>query len=113
MQTSQVCCKKNRAPRTIFAWPSVRPLGFAFVLFDQFHDLAELLSDIVVVFAFMRYQTGRTVLHAVFEDLVIAAAVFTQRVKRAVAEQAVEIFLIRGFMTGKEFTRRVLKKFVI
>jgi hypothetical protein len=66
-----------------------------------------------IVFADMRQCTGAAVLDSCFRVAKIAAAAFTQRIKRAIAEQAVEVIGIVCFMTRKKLARLMAKKRVI
>ena len=49
--------------------------GCALFFSNQIHDIAELLSDIIIIAAFVRHQTGRAVFDSIFQNLKIAAAV--------------------------------------
>lgn len=68
--------------------------GCALFFSDQIHDITELLSDIIIIAAFVRHQTGGEVLDSIFQNLEIAPAILTQRIQRAIAEQAIKIFHI-------------------
>ena len=61
----------------------------------------------------MRKKASAAVLEAVVEIFEIAAAFRTQRIQRAITEQAVEILYIVRFVTRKKLTFLVLKKFVV
>ena len=61
----------------------------------------------------MGLQAIGAILNAVGQILKSAAALVTQRIKRAIAEQAIEGFWICSLMAGKILAFPVLKKFVI
>ena len=61
----------------------------------------------------MRDHAPGAVFHTLIGVAAVAAAVFSQRVERAIAEQAVEIVGIVRFVAGKELTLPVLKKCVM
>lgn len=54
-----------------------------------------------------------TVFDAFFRILKISAASFTKSIKRAVTEQAVEVFRISTRMTGKKFTFPIAEEFIV
>ena len=93
---------------------SIKEGLFEFLLFSRhFHDVHEFAHDILVIFFLVGHQTVRAVLNAVLGIFEIAAAVFAQSVERAVAEQAVEVFLVLGLVTREKFALPVLEKFIV
>ena len=66
--------------------------------------IAIAVDDFFIVIADVREHAATAILESALGILKIAAAVFSQRVERAVAEKAVEIIRVIGLMTGKEFT---------
>ena len=61
----------------------------------------------------MRNKTVGAVLYSVLGISKIPAAVFSQRIERAIAKQAVEAACIGDLVTGEIFTFGVLKKAVV
>jgi hypothetical protein len=58
-------------------------------------------------------QAGGAVFDAVFRIGKIATAIFSQRIKGTVAEQATETFRMVGFVAREVFAFGILEKFVI
>ena len=86
------------------------------VLFSlsQFHQFAVLTHNMVIsLVLYMRHAAAGTVLDAVFQISVVAAAVFAQCVKRAVAEEAVESFRMLCRMAREKFALLVLGEFIV
>jgi len=54
-----------------------------------------------------------TILESGIRVLKVAAAFVTERIQRAIAEQAVEILRFISFVTWEEFTILVLEKFIV
>ena len=58
----------------------------------------------------MRYKAAAAILYAVFCIAIVAFALFTECVQRAIAEQAVEILRLISFVAWEEFALLMLKK---
>lgn len=61
----------------------------------------------------MREHTGRAVLDSIIEYYEITAAFSIQKIQRAVAKQAVELFGLFCSVAGKVLTRQVLEKSIM
>ena len=81
--------------------------------FCHLYYIHEFVHDILVILFLVRHEAVRAVLDAVLGIFEIAAAVFAQSVERAVAEQAVEVFLVLGLVTREKFALPVLEKFIV
>lgn len=80
-------------------------------LFGKLHHGAEMLYYIIVAHApLVRNHAVAAILNAILRIGEIAAAIFAQRIERAVAKQAVEVFQIVRFVARKEFAFRIAKK---
>ena len=84
--------------------------GISAVFFCQFGKLPKLGNHITVAAAAVRHQTGAAIFGAIGQPLAVAAASRTQRVKRTVAEQAVEILRFFGLVTREKLTALVMEK---
>ena len=80
------------------------------VFLCQFHDLIIFAHDITEILSFMGKEAVCTVLDSFFCVLKISSAPIPQSIQRAIAEQAVKILRIVGFMTGKILTFFVAEK---
>lgn len=80
-------------------------------LFGKLHHSAEMLYNIVIARApLVRNHAVAAILNAILRIGEIAAAIFAQRIERAIAKQAVEVFQIVRFVARKKFAFRVAKK---
>ena len=61
----------------------------------------------------MGFYAAGAVLDSIFRIGKTSAAAVAQRIQRAIAEQAVEVFFLYTLMAGKIFTVPVLEKFVV
>ena len=61
----------------------------------------------------MRTQATGTVLNALLRVRKITAAVLSQRIQRAVAEQAVKVLLVTALVAREILTLGILKEFII
>ena len=80
------------------------------VFLCQFHDLIIFAHDITEILSFMGKEAVCTVLDSLFCVLKISSAPIPQSIQRTIAEQAVKILRIIGFMTGKILTFFVAEK---
>lgn len=74
------------------------------LFFHGFGDVLPAGGNLRVVLAEMREQAVRAVLDAALVIAEISAAAGSQRIKRAPAEEAVEILRVCARVAGKEFT---------
>jgi hypothetical protein len=79
----------------------------------KFGNFGELFHNVRVIFADVRQGTGTAILDTVFGIAEIAAAALAERIKRAVAEKAVKIVRIVGFMAGEKLACFVAEKRVV
>ena len=82
-------------------------------LFGKRYNLFHFAHNTVIIFLSVGDKAVGAIFYAVIRICKIAAAVFTQSIKRAVAENTVKIFGIVYFVAGEVFTFFVLKKFII
>lgn len=80
--------------------------------FCQLGDLIEPSDDIGVIIPFMGYKARGAVLNTFFGIGEMASAAFSQSIKGTIAEQAVKIVRIIGFMTGEILAFLMAKKAV-
>lgn len=83
------------------------------ILFCKVTDFGNLRGDGLVVFPTMRAQAVGAILEPLRSIGEITAAVFSQGVQRAIAEQTAEGFRVCVFVAGEVFTCFVLKKVII
>ena len=83
------------------------------LLFCQFQYFSVFGYYIVVSLRAVRQETARTVFYTALYIFKIASALITQRVQRAVTEQAVKVFRIFDLVARKILTFFVLKKFIV
>ena len=76
---------------------------------DQLHNFLKACHDLVIIFLLVRELTVCAVLDAGLGVAEIAAALPSQRIERTVAEQTVEVLLVRARMAGEILTFPVLK----
>ena len=81
--------------------------------FRQFHHIAHLLHNAVEGISAVRTQATGTVLNALLRVCKIAAAVLSQRIQRAVAEQAVKVLRVTALVAREILTLGILKEFII
>ena len=80
-------------------------------LFGKLHHSAEMLYYIIEARApLVRNHAVAAILNAILRIGEIAAAIFAQRIERAIAKQAVKVFQIVRFVARKKFAFRVAKK---
>ena len=73
------------------------------LLFCQFQYFSVFGYYIVVSLRAVRQETARTVFYTALYIFKIASALITQRVQRAVTEQAVKVFRIFDLVARKKF----------
>ena len=83
--------------------PTYECRGKVLSVFDFFNDQ-------VVVFFSVREITAGAILNAVLEDDKITTASIAERVKRTIAEQAVEFVIVSAFVTGEKLAVTVREK---
>ena len=83
-----------------------------FSFFCYLGKLTEPSDDIGVIVPFMRHQAMGAVLDALFGISEMPSAAFSQSIKGTIAEQAVKIVRIIGFMTGKILASLMAEKAV-
>lgn len=69
-----------------------------------------MFCNIPIVIRFMGKCTAAAILNPIFQEYGIPSAFLSQRIQRAIAEQAVKLLLVNPLMTGKKFTFFILKK---
>ena len=84
-----------------------------FFLLHQLDNLAHLFGDVLVALPFVGAQATRAVFDAVLGVGEATAAVFSQGIEGAVAENAGEGFRVGILMTGEVFTLLVLEKIIM
>ena len=82
-------------------------------LFCNFHNIHHSCVNCVVIFSSVRTQASGAIFYTVAGILVAASTVFSQTVKRTIAEQAAEGFRVCTGMAGKIFTFTMLEKIII
>ena len=92
---------------------SCNPLFFAICPTNDRHDLAVPRNDLRIVVPVMREYTFLANLIALFIVSAISAALSAQRIQRAVAEQAVELFCVNPLVAGEILAFSVLEKLMM
>ena len=82
-------------------------------LFGHFKNAGHFFTDSTVIFPTVGLQTFGAIFNAIFCVGKAAAAILTQAIQRAIAEQTAESFRVCTGMTGKIFTFLVLKKIIM
>ena len=80
---------------------------------SDLHNLAVPGNNPTIIVPVMRKSAVRTVFIALFIIPVVPAAFLSQRVQRAIAEQAVELRLVNTLVAGKVFAFFVLEKLMM
>ena len=81
--------------------------------FRQLQHHGHFFHDLVVIAPAMGLQAIGAILNAIGQIPECAAALVTQGIKGAIAEQAIKILRVRALMAGEIFTFPVLKEIVI
>lgn len=84
-----------------------------FIFFPQALKSRELLEDIGIARPCVRYHAFAAILNAFFGKTEITAALVSQRVERAVAEQAVEVHRMFGWMAREKLAFPMAEKRVV
>ena len=98
---------------TIFL--SLHPLGWAVSLLSlcQLHDLGHFFHNLVIVLRTVWHKTRRAVLDAALRVSIAAAAISTQSIQRAIAEQAAELLRVCALVAGKILALPILHIFIM
>ena len=83
------------------------------LLFYQLDDLSHLFHYLIVISRSVGLQTPGAILDPLVRITEASSAPITQRIQRAVAEQAVEPIRIHAIMAREIFTLLVLRKFIM